>query len=370
MQIRPFFQLGLKHTRNAAAETLYLRTGLDQTRPISFHALVNERCNARCRHCEYWRLPAYESELSLEEWQRALLSIKDFVGAYAINFSGGEPLLKKGFTELLAFCGEHSIHAGLTTNGALLTENQAKKIVAARPFNVNISCDAPHAEVHDYFRGIPGLFDKLSSGIRHLLKAQKDQHIHFPIIIKPTITSLNFRLLPELVHWARDAGTTGINFQPLGRWSPETYDELWIEKESWPELAQVVDRLIVMKHSGAPILNSVENLKLTTANFREDKADPKHMPCRIGLQEYYIRPNGDVCLCFHFPPVGNVTQQSAQAIWQGDQAQKIRRATTRCNKLCLVTCHSQKSLINKAGQALKMLTQRGRPRELALGCNP
>ena len=41
--------------RNAVAEEIYLRTGRDVTVPISIYGEVIERCNYKCRYCEYWR---------------------------------------------------------------------------------------------------------------------------------------------------------------------------------------------------------------------------------------------------------------------------------------------------------------------------
>jgi len=360
MNVSTLMRLGMKHAGNAVAESVYLRSGLDMTRPISFYALVNQRCNARCRHCEYWRLEEYSEEMTIEEWKRALLSIRNFVGSYSISFSGGEPLAKKGFLDLLAFCRPNGIHAGVTTNGALLSEKNAARIAAARPFNVNISCDAPNAEVHDYFRGVPGIFDRLCKGIRHLRREQEARGVTFPIVLKPTITSLNFRLLPDLVEWAGSAGATAVNFQPLDRWTPETYDELWIEEESWEELGEVMDRLVQMKHAGAPIMNSDEVLRLTVNNFREEKAPPEVLPCLVGMREYFIRANGDVYLCFHFEPAGNVREQEAREIWKGKKAAKLRRDTVACRKLCLITCLSQKTLKDKVSQARKLLGRKGR----------
>ena len=89
----------------------------------------------------------------------------------------------------------------------------------ARPFNVNISCDAPNAEVHDYVRGSKGLFDKLSKGVKYLREYQETHGISFPIIMKPTVHKYSFRLLPEIVEWAQRLGATAFNFQPLDRFS-------------------------------------------------------------------------------------------------------------------------------------------------------
>ncbi len=357
MKVSELVTMGISHTRNAVAEAVYLKTGLNFTKPITFHALVNERCNCKCRHCEYWRQAEYAPEMSIEQWQTTLLSIKEFTGPFSVNFSGGEPFIKKGFIDLLYFCRKHHILAGVTTNGALLNENNCATIVASKPFNINISCDANTPEIHDYIRGMNGLFNKIIRGITLLREEQAKQNISFPIIIKPTIMSLNFRILPDIVRWAKEIGATAVNFQPLGRWTRETYDELWIEEKECPELDRIMEQLIAMKQSGFPIMNSEEILRLMTANFREEKASPENMPCRIGLEEFFIRPEGDVKLCFHFPSIGNTTKQSAKEIWMGEQAKKIRDNTIACDKLCLLTCLSQKSLLNKVNQALTILSR-------------
>src|ERR1700674_1618348 len=95
--------LGAKHVRNALSEELYLRTGRDVTRPASIFAEVIERCNYKCRYCDYWRRPNYRDEMSIDEWQEALLSLKEFIGAYHVEFAGGEPYIKKGFLDLVRF---------------------------------------------------------------------------------------------------------------------------------------------------------------------------------------------------------------------------------------------------------------------------
>lgn len=350
-------ELASKHVQNAVSESVYLRTGQDWTKPIAFYGSVNEHCNAKCRYCDYWRLKHYEEELTLEQWQAALLSIRDFVGKFSINFSGGEPFLKPGFIDLLAFCDQQGIHSGVTTNGYFLTPENVRRIVAAHPFNVNISVDAPIAELHDYLRGSPGLFARLSEGIQDLRSEQKKQGISFPIIIKPTINALNFHQMPYLVTWAQEIGATAINFQPLDRLTPETYDQLWIEAEQLAALADILDRVLALKRQGAAILNSEQALKLWMTHFREEPSPPEVMPCRVGLRNYFIRANGDVKLCAtpHYPAVGNVKTQAAREIWYGEKAEKVRQQTVTCEHLCLFTSLSPKSLRDKVDMGLKLI---------------
>ncbi len=348
-------RLGVKHTKSAVAESLRINTGYDITSPVTFYGIVNEHCNVKCRQCEYWRLKEYKDEMTIEEWQNALLSIKAFVGEFSINFSGGEPYIKKGFIDLLTFANKNGIHAGVTTNGYCMTRENAAKTVAARPFNVNISVDGHNAELHDYLRGQPGLFDRLSKGIGYLREEQEKQGVLFPINVKPTMNRLNFRHLEEIVTWAKEIGATTVNFQPVNHWTPETYSELWVEKEDYEEFSQVIERLIEMKNNGAPIMNSDEVLRLMLPHFRDEKAPDGVRPCRVGLRNYWIDTRGDVKLCDEYPVIGNVKEQNAREIWYGEKAQEVRRDTLNCGKLCLITCVSQKTILDKVKMGMKLL---------------
>lgn len=298
MKATDLARLALKHARNQATEEMYLRTGTDWTRPVTFYGLVNERCNVRCRYCEYWRLGKYVDEMTIEEWQKALLSIKDFVGVYSISFSGGEPFIKPGFLDLMLFCHRNGIRAGVTTNGSALNRKNSARLVEAQPFNLCVSVDAPDAALHDYLRGWPGLFQKLSDGIKCVREERDRKGVDFPIIIKPTVNKLNYRYLPDMVRWAKDMGATALNFQPMDRWTRETYDELWIEADEHDELQKVADRMLELKRQGEPILNPELVISMLASHFREEKAPPESMPCRVGLRDFFIRTNGNVEVCF------------------------------------------------------------------------
>lgn len=353
-------RLAFKHTRNAIAEEVYLGTGQDFTRPVTFYGLVNERCNVQCRFCEYWRLPKYKDEMTIEQWQAALLSVKDFVGTFSISFSGGEPFIKPGFLDLMAFCHANGILSGVTTNGSALNRKNAEKLVAARPFNLCVSVDAPNAELHDYLRGWPGLFQKLSDGIGFVREARDRAGLDFPIIIKSTVNKKNFRVLPEMVAWVKKMGATALNFQPMDRWTPETYDELWVEADEHDELQKVVDTMLALKRAGEPIINSELVISLLVKHFREESAPREAMPCRVGMRDFFIRTNGDVEVCFFYPPIGNIKEQSAREIWYGPKAQDIRKQTVACDRLCLYTCLSQKTLGDKVKMGLTLLKQQNR----------
>ncbi|MDX2038313.1 MAG: radical SAM protein [Isosphaeraceae bacterium] len=354
--------LAVKHVQSAAAEELYLATGYDATKPVTFYGLVNERCNVKCQYCEYWRLPVYKDEMTIAQWEAALLSVKEFVGTFSINFSGGEPFIKPGFLDLMAFCHANGIRSGVTTNGSALNRKNAAKLAEARPFNLNVSVDAPCAEVHDELRGWPGLFQKLSDGIRYAVEERDKRGLDFPILVKTTVTRKNYKYMPEMVAWVKEMGATAYNFQPVDRWTPETYGDLWINEDEHDELRKVIDELVALKKAGAPIMPSEMVIGLMIPHFREESAPKETLPCRIGLRDFFIRVNGDVQPCYYYPPIGNIKEQSARDIWYGPKAQEIRKKTVECDRLCLYTCLSQKTIGDKVKMGLTLLKNKPKAR--------
>jgi MoaA/NifB/PqqE/SkfB family radical SAM enzyme len=350
-------RLGVHHVRNAVAEEIYLRTGRDLTVPVSIYGEVIERCNYKCRYCDYWRRPHYRDEMTIAEWQKALLDLKDFIGHFHIEFSGGEPYIKKGFVDLITFCGEQGLKWGVTTNGgAFGNQKVVDWTVAARPFNINISIDSREHGIHDYSRGIDGSLDDIVAGIQALGRAKARHGVDFPIIVKAVVHRLNFRKLPDMVDWVRDIGATAINFQPVEQVTDESKDEFWIGGDELDDLIAVKDRLVAMKQAGAPILNSELLLNLWPNHFRREKAPREALPCRIGMRNFFIRADGRVEVCWNFPPIGNVRTQSAREIWYGQEGSRRRQETVGCETLCLFTCLSQKHLSDKFKMGLKLLS--------------
>ena len=97
---------------------------------------VTRRCNLRCRMCQYinWLENATpeeqrEGELTTEEWKHVI----DQTGRISfITFTGGEPLIRPDFLELLAYASRKS-HTHYISNATMLTEKAAEASVACAP---------------------------------------------------------------------------------------------------------------------------------------------------------------------------------------------------------------------------------------------
>lgn len=284
--------------------------------------------------------------MSIDDWKRALLSVHELVGTFLIQFSGGEPFIKKGFIDLLEFCHEENINWGVITNGSTLNKRNIDRIVKASPTNFDISVDSHRAAVHDAARGVQGSLKSIETSIRELIRTRDQAGKKFPIRIKPTLHSLNLTDMPELVSWSEDIGATTIDIAPVRPWTNEVEDYLWIRDIE--QLHEVVEKLIDMKLSGAHIENSVQQLKLFIDHFSKQQVNAVLDPCRVGLRDFHIRPNGDTRMCWYYPPLGNIRQHSAKQLWMGATAIQQRRAMLSCDKFgkvdCANSCLSHRSL--------------------------
>ena len=103
--------------------------------------------------------------LTLEEIAR-FAGIFCSLGVEKLRLTGGEPLLRRGMTDLIAMLvdipGEHDI--AMTTNGTLLAR-YAKKLKAAGLDRVTVSLDALDPEVFAHMNGVGASAERVMEGI-------------------------------------------------------------------------------------------------------------------------------------------------------------------------------------------------------------
>lgn len=341
MRVADLARLGTRRLLHAAAEQVYLKLGIDRTRPVAIRGMVNERCNYKCSYCDFWRLPAYRSEMTLADWQAALTGLRSWLGPYTIQFSGGEPFLWKPFLDLVAWGDARQIRWGVITNGSALTPGVVDRLIAASPLNVDVSVDGPDAATHDTVRGVPGSLERIAAGLTRLRVARDAAGARFPIRVKPTVHRANLRRLDALVTWARDIGATSIDFSPVRPWTQEVERDLWVTtREDFAALAAMVDRLVELRAAGAPIETEPARLRAWPAHFRREAVQPTLVPCRVGLRDFHVLPDGEVRMCWHYPAIGNIRTTSARDLWYGEAARRQRATMMRCAKFGSVDCAS------------------------------
>ncbi|WP_298162161.1 GTP 3',8-cyclase MoaA [Brevundimonas sp.] len=178
---------------------------------------VTDRCDLRCTYCMAERqtfLPRAEL-LSLEELDR-LCSVFVGLGTRKLRLTGGEPLVRKGFIDLVARLSRHLASGALdeltlTTNGTRLAEH-AEALAGHGVRRINVSLDTlDPAAYRRITRG--GDLAKVLEGLAAARGAG--------IAIKINTVALkqdNGADLPAMIEWAHNLGMeiTLIETMPMG----------------------------------------------------------------------------------------------------------------------------------------------------------
>ncbi|MEG1312070.1 MAG: radical SAM/SPASM domain-containing protein [Romboutsia sp.] len=132
----------------------------------SIHLVTTKKCNLECMHCCSSCSPKEKTILSIDE----LKKIVDFcmtLNPSEIVISGGEPLIRKDFFELVKYItNNYKVRLILSTNLTLMNEDNIDFII--NNFNrIDVSLDGVDSESCDRIRG-KGVFDKIIQGIKKL----------------------------------------------------------------------------------------------------------------------------------------------------------------------------------------------------------
>ncbi len=181
----------------------------DYFRPIVFWNITYQ-CNLKCAHCYINALPMRSlRELSTDEARRVSEELVE-LGIPLVIFSGGEPLVRKDFWEIIEpMAGKSRPKLSLSTNGTLITKDVAEKLASYGFMYVGISIDSVKPKWHDKFRGVNGAFESAVRGIKNSIEAGLD------VGIRTTITRYNVDEVPSILRWAYDNGIKRVSLYIL-----------------------------------------------------------------------------------------------------------------------------------------------------------
>ena len=256
-------------------------------RPLFLNLEVTKRCNARCRHCDYWKGP---HEAELVDYVPVIQKINPLI----ISFTGGEPLVRKDIFDLIQRIKENGglFYLTMVTNGALLNLEKAERLKEAGIDQLSISLDFLD-ERHDQTRGIKGLFAHLSN-LMPLLS-----HIGFDNVTLNTVIMENN--LDQITQIAEQAWGWGVKVSYSSYCEMKNNDRsLSVKSENLDKLKKIVAELIQYKSSLGNITNSTYYLERIPAYFEKGKING----CLAGLRWLQVAPDGYLKPCSELPSIG------------------------------------------------------------------
>ena len=272
-------------------------------------------CNEHCRHCgsscgDY----VEKNPLSAKEIKNFLDEIKrDFdISKLRLCITGGEPLLRPDFFEIMEYAYSLGYHWGMTSNGTLIDDTVAKRLKKAGLKTVSISLDGLK-EYHEWFRQSPGSYEKTVAGIKALLHCGGIKHVQ----ITTVITHKNIGDLKAMYEEFSRIGVRSwrvINIEPIGR--AKEQPELPLQKEEYKILFDFINEY---RFKGP--MEVVYGCSHYLGEEYEREIRKWYFLCNAGVYVASVMYNGDITACLDIerrPELvqGNIRRDDFKKIWE------------------------------------------------------
>ncbi len=292
--------------------------------PFMVSYSITTKCNLKCKHCYSESVDqAAPDELSTEEAFQLMDDLSEW-GIGLLVIDGGEPLCREDLLDVVKYATSKGIRTTIGSNGTLIDEAMARKMLDAGVKSVAISVDGADAQTHDSFRGISGAWQQALKGV------ETCSGVGLPFQFNMVIRKETLSQLEKMLHIAVCYGASAAEFFDLvaaGRAKQECKDQVLSPNErkqamEWLAMAQV----------DCPIVIRVPACPMYPLLLQEKHVKPKHFPvemlqrvpyygrgCAGGMPMGYVmvKSNGEVNPCMLLQiNLGNIREQSIISIWE------------------------------------------------------
>lgn len=270
------------------------------------------RCNERCIHCgsRCGDLPG--EELTLEQYKAFLDIIKHDFGTEDIQLciTGGEPLLRKDFFDIMGYAHSLGFRWGMTSNGSLIDNETAARLADCGMGTVSISLDGMRKS-HDAFRQTPGGWDKAMQGIHALI----DRNAFRAVQVTTVVHKGNIDELEELYEYLCGVDIDSwrlLTIEPIGR-----AKDAGISLDA-VDYRRMFDFIREKRRENMPVLYGCTHY--LGLDYEREVRD-WYFLCNAGIYTAGIRTNGDIgaCLDIEMRPElleGNILKDDFTQVWK------------------------------------------------------
>lgn len=353
--------------------------GLTAKAPSQCDFEVTFRCNMYCDMCPQVshrehnlhggqiRHPvtgAFQDELSTGEIKSALSDLANG-GTQTVQFTGGEAFLRKDLCEIVEHAKKCGLNVVILTNGSLITNEIAARLVRTEVDAITFSIDGPKA-LHNKIRHLPDGFDKLCSSVKMIRQEMINQKKDRPLLSLATvIQQQNQDELADIVDVAHSIGVNNLNFNYPFYTTPELELATWeklkskFTKGAKPEeqsnltehhnlthkqiLAQLAETRKRATEWGISFKTSPNLLDDEIPDYIQNPGFSVVQKCFYPWRNMRVNAWGDVYPCSIDVHLGNIREQGILNIWNGNKYREFRRTLKsnglfpQCAKCCVLT---------------------------------
>lgn len=274
-------------------------------------------CNEHCRHCgSECGDHKEENRLSKEEIFRFLDEIKeDFdIRKLRLCITGGEPLLRPDFFEIMEYAHKLGYTWGMTSNGTLITPELAHRLAQTGMKTVSISVDGLK-ESHEWFRQSEGSFERTIQGIRNLLAEKAFPHVQITTVVHQK----NYDQLEEMYEFFSEIGVRSwrvIHVEPIGR--AKNQPEILLTPEQYKGVFD-----FIRTHRFAGDMEVCYGCSHYLGPEYEREVRKWYFLCNAGVYTASVTYNGDITSCLDMERrpeyiEGNIRESRFKEIWENN----------------------------------------------------
>lgn len=300
--------------------------------PLMLNIAITDMCNLGCLHCPR----TYDDSIDLGEMKTdQVLDIIDEVTPYTerLQVSGGlgEPLLYDGIYEIIEYAKSKDMKVMMISNGTLLDEESANRLLDLGLDKLTISLDGATKESYEDLR-IGADFDEVVSNVSRFCDLREQRNMDIEVQLVPVLFyERNLEELEVFMEVAHDIGVDGVRFNEL----KEAIDTDEISAE--PLRDQEDQEYIQQRLKAAREAAAEYNLAV---NFPDEVSK-----CAQPWKMFKIEADGRVRPCCSGPhdlTVGNILEEGFENVWNGERFVQWREQMTSDDpQQACIDCHKK-----------------------------
>ena len=272
------------------------------------HWSITGECNFRCAHC-FMSAPSGKHGSPSYEQIVHLADMLAECGVFCVGLTGGEPLIRPDFTQILDALTQREIAVTtLYTNGWLVNEKLLNEL-EKREMHPRFQLSFDGVGRHDFLRGIQGAEERALDALC-LLSRQG-----YRTSVSICLHGKNADTLRETIRLLASLGVVGVkcgSMMDLGEWAREEVRALRLtpaeEQEIFecyiPQYFEDDAPLAIMLGRSFVYTPGDEHWRIFCERKYDEKDEGSELSCGVLAQSFYIGANGLVCPCMGMADCG------------------------------------------------------------------
>jgi GTP 3',8-cyclase len=300
--------------------------------PLVAEVGVVNGCNHNCLHCDFQQFEPYgkhNNYLDLDVFKNFARDFAEMGGVEFFFAGSGEPMLHPQFSQIISFAKSLGINCTLSSNGQILTQKNAQKIVPHLNWircSVNGGDSATYGKIHDC---PPHEFERLEKNLANAVEVRNAGDYDAKLLLQYIIYDLNYDSIPGIVELHNRVGTDLLVFR-------NRVDKVG-SKNSVPQ--HILEQI-------RKIEKEQKKVEVRWGDFKNQPDSPTWSKCFGPNFRIYLDAAGNIVPCardFYIDSkIGNINQNRFKDIWQSKKRASIYSdiATGKdipiCGKFCQV----------------------------------